>query len=309
MKNKKILIIGAFGFMGKNITKVLQDTEYQVVLESRRTGFDLFDLKVTTAKLSSIRPDIIINCAAHVGSMPYVARNPVNVFHDNTLMYLNLYKAIQEVDTNVLVINPISNCSYPGIVDIQNEEQWWDGRIHESVESYGMPKKIGFILSECYRKQSGIQTINLIIPNSYGPDDYIDEERTHALNGIIIRMLKAIKNSDSEFLVWGSGQPIREWIYMPDVARIIKIIIDENIRLPNPFNLGQQTGISILDTVKIVKEKLNFSGIIKTDLSKPDGALKKVLGNKLFVENFPNFVFTDYKDGIEKTIKYYKDLL
>lgn len=310
MTNKKILVIGAFGFMGKNVVNILKNSQNQIFEESRRTGLDLFSVQLTEDKIRTIKPDIIINCAAHVGSMPYVAKYPANVFHDNSLMYLNLYQAINNVDTNILVINPISNCSYPGIIDIQDEENWWDGKVHQSVESYGVPKKIGFVLSECYRKQFGIKTINLIIPNSYGPNDYVDEDRTHAMNGIIIRMLKSKNNNDKNFVVWGSGTPIREWIYMPDVARIIKIIIDENmLDLPNPINLGQQEGISILETVNLVKEKLNFTGIVELDLTKQDGAPIKVLGNKLFNKYFANFIFTSYNNGIEETIKYYKELI
>jgi len=310
MINKKVLVIGAFGFMGKNVVNILKNSQNQIFQESRKTGLDLFSIQSVEDKISAIKPDIIINCAAHVGSMPYVAKYPANVFHDNTLMYLNLYQAINNVDKNILVINPISNCSYPGIIDIQHEENWWDGKVHQSVESYGVPKKIGFILSECYKKQFGIKTINLIIPNSYGPNDYLDEDRTHAMNGIIIRMLKAKNNNDKNFVVWGSGTPIREWIYMPDVAKIIKIIIDENILdLPNPINLGQQEGISILETVNLVKEKLNFTGTIELDLSKQDGAPVKVLGNKLFNKYFADFIFTSYNNGIGETIKYYKELI
>ena len=310
MKNKKILVIGAFGFMGKNVVKILKNSDNEIFEQSRRTGMDLFSMESIQTKLNEINPDIIINCAAHVGSMPYVAKYPADVFYDNSLMYLNLYKAVKNTNKEILIINPISNCSYPGIIDIQNEENWWDGKVHDSVESYGIPKKLGFVLSECYRKQYGIKTINLIIPNSYGPEDYLDEERTHAMNGIIIRMLKAIKNNDNKFVIWGSGSPIREWIFMPDVARIIKTIIDEDLSsLPNPINLGQEDGISIIETVGLVKEKLNFNGKIELDLSKQDGAPKKVLGNKLFYKYFPNFIFTNYNNGIEQTINYYKELV
>ena len=144
MKNKKILIIGAFGFMGKNVANILKNSQNQIFEESRKTGLDLFSVQSTEDKIKTIKPDIIINCAAHVGSMPYVAKYPANVFHDNSLMYLNLYQAINNVDKNILVINPISNCSYPGIIDIQDEENWWDGKVHQSVESYGVPKKNWF---------------------------------------------------------------------------------------------------------------------------------------------------------------------
>ncbi len=308
--NKKILVIGAFGFMGKNIIKVFNNTKYNIFQESRKTGLDLCNYESTFKKIKSIQPDIIINCAAHVGSMPYVAKFSADVIYDNSLMYLTLYKVVNDINKNILIINPISNCSYPGVIDIQNEENWWDGKIHDSVESYGMPKKLGFILSECYRKQYGLKTLNLIIPNAYGPDDYNDSDRTHAMNGIILRMLKSLQNKETTFNVWGSGTPIREWIFMPDVANLIKLIIDEEkFNLPNPLNFGQEHGISIKETVNIIKSKLNCNMNLYFDLSKPDGAPIKILGNKHFYKIFNNYKFTSYDDGIEQTIKYYKEIL
>jgi len=304
----KILILGGFGFMGKNLNKVFKNSSHQIFNESRRTNCDLRNLDTIKSKLIEISPDIIIHSAAHVGSISYVSKNSANVVHDNTLMYINLYKAISETNPNVLVINPISNCSYPGIIDIQHEENWWDGPIHKSVESYGNPKKMGYIISECYKKQYGIRTINLIVPNAYGPNDYLDENRTHAMNGIILRMIKSQINKDKEFVVWGTGNPIREWVYMPDVARIIfEIISDEKYDLPNPINIGQKHGVSINETVNLIKNFLNLDIKIKYDLSMQDGAPIKILGNKKFQTHFNNFDFTSYKDGILNTINYYRE--
>lgn len=308
---KKILILGGYGFMGKNLNDVFENSQYEIFNESRRTGCDMTDLNQLVSTINKIQPDIIINAAAHVGSISYVTNYAGDVVRDNSLMYLNLYEAVNKVNPLIKIVNPISNCSYPGIIDIQNEEEWWNGQIHASVESYGTPKKLGFIVSECYKKQYGIKTVNLIIPNSYGPNDYLDEERTHAMNGIIMRMIKAKNNGDSQFTIWGTGSPIREWIYMLDSARIIKQIIDENMfdSLPNPINLGQQHGVSIMETVLTVKEALNYDVEIVCDTTKQDGAPIKVLGNKLFQQYFPNFTFTTYKEGIEETIKYYTEQL
>lgn len=308
---KKILILGGYGFMGKNLNQVFKDTEYTIFNESRRTDCDMTNLDQLINKIQDIQPDIIINAAAHVGSISYVTNYAGNVVRDNSLMYLNLYEAVNQVNPSIKIVNPISNCSYPGIIDIQNEEDWWNGQIHYSVESYGTPKKLGFIVSECYKKQFGVKTVNLIISNSYGPNDYLDEERTHAMNGIIMRMIKAKNNEDSKFTIWGTGSPIREWIYMEDAARIIKLIIDEDLFdvLPNPINLGQQHGVSIMDTVLTVKEALNYDVEIICDTTKQDGAPIKVLGNKLFQQYFPNFTFTTYKEGIQKTIEYYNNCL
>lgn len=308
---KKILILGGYGFMGKNLNEVFKNSQYEIFNESRRTGCDMTNLNQLIDKIQKIQPDIIINAAAHVGSISYVTNYAGNVVRDNSLMYLNLYEAVNQINPLIKIINPISNCSYPGIIDIQNEEDWWNGQIHSSVESYGTPKKLGFIVSECYKKQFGVKTVNLIISNSYGPNDYLDEERTHAMNGIIMRMIKAKNNGDSKFTIWGTGSPIREWIYMEDAARIIKLIVDEDLFdvLPNPINLGQQHGVSIMDTVLTVKEALNYNVEIVCDTTKQDGAPIKVLGNKLFQQYFPNFTFTTYKDGIQKTIEYYNNCL
>jgi GDP-L-fucose synthase len=305
---KKILILGGFGFLGKNLNEVFKGSNFEVINQSRKNGFDLTDLNLTISKIKEINPSIIIFSSAHVGSISYVSKYSADVVHDNTIMYINLYKAVKESNPKIIIINPISNCSYPGIIDIQNEENWWDGPIHESVESYGNPKKMGFIISECYKKQYGIKTINLIISNAYGPNDYLDENRTHAMNGIILRMIKSQKNKDKEFLVWGSGTPIREWVYMPDVAKIIfKIISEENYNLPNPINIGQEYGVSINESVNLIKEILNYDITLKHDLSKQDGAPIKVLGKSKFQQYFKNFIFTSYKEGISNTINYYKE--
>jgi GDP-L-fucose synthase len=303
---KKILVLGGNGFMGKNLQEVFSGSKYEMHYLSRRDGLDITDEFLLTDTLKQIKPNIIIHAAAHVGSIKYVSENAADVVNDNTEMYLNLYKCVKNVNKDIIVINPISNCSYPGIIDVQNEDLWWDGPIHESVESYGTPKKMGYIISKCYERQYGVKTLNLIVPNAYGPNDYLDEERTHAMNGIIMRMLNSMSKGDKEFSVWGSGTPIREWIYMPDVGRIIKKIIDDEIfDLPNPINLGQEHGVSINEIVNMVKNSLNYGVNIVHDLTKQDGAPVKVLGNKLFTKHFNDFIFTEYDEGIKETIKYY----
>jgi len=306
---KRILILGGYGFMGTNLNAVFKN-DYDIFNESRRTSCDMMNLSVLKSVITEKDPDIIIHAAAHVGSISYVTDHAAEVIRDNTQMYINLYRAVADINKNITIINPISNCSYPGIINIQDEDQWWDGSIHQSVESYGTPKKLGFIMSECYKNQYGIKTLNLIVPNAYGENDYTDEQRTHAMNGIIMRMIFAKKNKDPKFVVWGTGTPIREWIYMPDVGRIFKEIIDNNrYDLPNPINLGQERGISIKDTVQLVKEMTRYKGEILYDISKQDGAPIKILGSKLFNTFFPDFKFTDYETGINNTIKYYKEKL
>jgi len=304
---KKILVLGGHGFMGKNISEAFKGPDYEMFYLSREDDVNVAQKESLMNALEIVNPDIIINAAAHVGSISYVSKYAADVIHDNSAMYLTLYSCVAAFNKDIVIINPISNCSYPGIIDVQDEDKWWDGPIHPSVESYGTPKKLGFILSECYKRQYGVKTVNLIIPNAYGPNDYLDEERTHAMNGIIMRMIKAQNNVDSKFVIWGTGTPIREWIYMPDMGRIYKEIIDkEMFDLPNPINIGQEFGISINELVQKVKVALDYDVEIETDLTKQDGAPIKVLGNKLFKEHFPDFEFTTYNKGIKEAIDYYK---
>lgn len=308
---KRVLILGGFGFMGTNINKAFEnDDKYIIFNESRRTNCDMRNLSQLKEKLIDIDPDIIIDAAAIVGSLNYLTKYAADVVFDNSLMYLNLYQAVSSVNKDIIIINPISNCAYPSTIDVQKEELFWDGALHHSIESFGMPKRLGFTVSECYKKQFGVKTVNLIIPNSYGENDYTDSDKTHAMNGIVMRMIKSMRNLEKEFVVWGTGTPIREWVYMPDVGRLFKHIIDNELfDLPNPINVGQENGISIIDTVKIIKDMLEYDTKIILDTTKQDGAPIKIVGAELFKKHFPDFIFTDYKEGIKNTIKYYEKLI
>jgi len=308
MKNKrKILITGGFGFLGTCLNnQFMGDENYSITNISRKTGHDLRNYDVFESVIEDVYPDIIIHCAANVGSVNYVSNFAANVINDNIQMSLNLYKAVSNIKKNIIIINPLANCSYPSDLSIQNESEWWNGKVHDSVQSFGMSKKIHYNISECYKKQFDIKTVNLMLGGGFGEYDHIDENRTHAMNGIIIRMIKAKNNNDSKFTVWGTGKPIREWVYMPDVASLIKLIIEnEMYNLPNPLNIGQEIGLSISDIANITKDKLKFIGDIEYDTSMQDGAPIKILGSSLFRENFPNFKFTDFNTAIKNTINYY----
>ena len=309
---KKILILGGFGFMGKNLNAIFStDPNYEIFNESRRTDCDMNVLWKLRDKLEDIKPDIIINAAAHVGSLGHLSKYTADVIYENSVMYLTLYKAVSRMSKKeVVVINPLSNCSYPSHINIQNEEEWWNGAMHESVKNFGITKKLAYELSQSFGKQYGVKSVNLILPNSYGENDYLDSDKTHAMNGIIMRMITSMRNNNSNFVVWGTGTPIREWIYMPDACRIIKRIIDtENYTIPNPLNLGQEKGLSIIEIVSYIKYLMGYNVDIVYDTTKQDGAPNKILGNKQFRTYFPDFKYTDYETGINNTIKYYKNLI
>ena len=305
---KKIVLIGGHGFLGKNIQNEFENSpKYKILSISRRNGYDLIEKNKIRKFLEYEKPDYVINCAASVGSLDYVSTHPADIISYNIMIGINLWEILKEINYQGVVINPISNCTYPGNANVQKENAWWDGMVHPSIISYGTAKKTIFMINKCYEKQYNIKTINLIMPNSYGEFDYDDENKVHALNGIIIRILKTIKENKNEFTIWGTGNPIREWGYMPDTSKFIKYIIDENItNIPNPINIGQGLGFSINEITEMVINELNVKLKIKHDTNKIDGDPIKILDPSEFKNNFPNFKFTPISEGIKNTLQYYK---
>jgi GDP-L-fucose synthase len=305
----KILVLGGFGFVGKSVTEELRKKGFDPIQLSRSNGLDLLDLSAAKAKFESIRPDLIINCAAHSGSLHYISEYAADVMHDNTQIILNLYAAVKDACPAARVINPLSNCSYPGNSDIQREDEWWSGPVHKSVWSYGNTRKILKVVSECYAMQYGIKSINFLVPNAYGPGDSTDPNHTHALNGMIIRMHRAKRRGDDVFEIWGSGKPVREWIFVRDIARIFLTVIDRVESQVEPINVAQKKGYSIKEIAEIIKRLMKYAGRLEFNTKYQDGDPKKVLDNTLFRERFPDFRFTDIADGIRETIAYYQKAL
>jgi nucleoside-diphosphate-sugar epimerase len=183
-----IIVLGGNGFIGKNLIKILDNSCKNF---SRSKGFNLLDLYQTKQVFKLLAPDVIFNLASHGGSLHYVSKFAADVIDDNLSMYLNLYKAIKELPKKPMVINPISNCAYPGNSSIQMEQDWLNGEVHDSVMAFGNSKRALYHISKCYYKQYGIRSVNLIFPNAFGIYDHLDPNKTHALDGMIIRMLQA----------------------------------------------------------------------------------------------------------------------
>ena len=302
---KKILILGGTGFIGSAISKSLKKN-YNIKIFSRTKFGDLrkeLSLKKFLSKNKNF--DYIINCAAHVGGLRYLARNSADITTDNISIYLNVYKNLIKFKKKPVVINLISNCFYPSKLKIQSEENWQDGEMHDSVESFGIGKRVLVILSKNYDKQYNIKTLNLILPNAFGPGDHLDPERSHALNAIIVRMIKSKNDGDNSFEVWGSGKPKREWIYVEDVVRVMKLLLNKKIKNSLILNIGQNKAFSINEIAFTIKKILKYNFKIKNNRKYPDGAPLKQLSNFKFKKYFKNFKFTNFESAVNNTIKAY----
>jgi GDP-L-fucose synthase len=302
----KVLILGSTGFIGKNLLNRLKKEELEIFTAERSSGVDIRSYQQIKNKILEVKPEVIYNLASHGGSVHYVKTKAAEVYYDNVQMALNLYMAVSEINPKIKIIQPFSNCSYPGKSNLQKEEEWLDGDVHTSVFSFGNSKRSMFYLSKCFKEQYGIRSVNILFPNTYGPGDSLDPNHTHALNGMVIRMLKAKKSGDSEFVVWGTGSPIREWAYIDDFIEVLVRCL--NIEGQEyPINMGQEKGYSIAESAKLIKKACGYKGEIVFDTSYCDGDPIKVMSNKKFAETFENFKFFDHYEGILNTVNYYKE--
>jgi GDP-L-fucose synthase len=304
-QKKKILVLGGTGFIGKNICSKLRNKN-NIVIFSRKKNGDLRKFLVLKNFLEkNCKIDIIINCAAHVGGLNYILKKSADIVSDNLQIYNNLYKSLINLKKKPIIVNLLSNCLYPEGLKIQVEEKWQDGKMHDSVEAFGISKRVLIILSKNYQTQYGINTQNIILPNVFGPGDHLDPHRSHALNAIIVRMLKSQKNNLENFEVWGTGKPKREWIFVEDVSRIIEEIITKKINNFFLLNVAQNKSYSINKIADIIKNTLHYNCKIVNNKKYLDGAPLKQLSEKNFKKYFKSFKFTNFNIAIKKTIKSY----
>lgn len=305
----KILVLGGLGFIGGNLSTLLEHKGHQVLRLSRATGCDMINLNSLVACLGRAQPAVIFNCAAHVGSLHYVKANPASVITDNLLMAINLYRVAMQVCPGAHIVNLLSNCSYPGDAVVQSEPEWWDGEPHDSVFAPANAKRSLYVISKCYQSQHGIRTSNFILPGVFGPGDHLDHSKTHAIDGLVMRMITAKRSGASRFEVWGSGSPVREWAYVEDVAEILSMAIGLNANLINPVNIAQNHGVTIRESAEAVKSAVQYEGEFWFNTKYEDGAPIKVLDDRRFREIFPTFKFLDHGEAINRTVQYYEAAL
>lgn len=304
----KYIVLGHTGFVGKNLTKYLTNNGHQVVGLST-SNCDLRNYSSLNDKIKEIGAvDAIFNCAANVGSVHYVTANAGDVISDNTYIALNLYKVVLENCPSVTIVNLLSNCCYVDGVQIQEEESWLNGEVHHSVFSFGNFKRVLYYISRCYDMQYNIKSINLMFSGIYGPGDSTDPNKVHALNGMIIRMLSAIKSGDDKFEIWGTGKPIREWIYIDDVCKLLLQSL-EHEKIIEPINIAQGEGFAISETAHCIAEATGYNGDLTFNTDYQDGAPIKILGMGKFKDLFQNYSFYDHQEGINQTVLYYKEVL
>ena len=210
----KIALFGGDGFVGRNVASILEGHGLSFLIASRKTGTDLREGSQTLEWVKKHKPDFIVNCAAHVGSLNYVSRQAAEIIVDNSRMTLAIYEAIAKVNRSCIIINPVANCAYPAVDEKFEEDMLWKGPVHSSVYAYGSAKRFLLMVARSFEMQYQVKSIQLLVPNMYGPFDSPDPNKAHALNALISRFVKAEQTNTSVITLWGTGAAIREWLYL-----------------------------------------------------------------------------------------------
>jgi len=298
-----ILVTGSTGFLGKRVCRLLKLKGLDYVETSLSLGLDLRDKEATLEFIKKTQPTYVLNCASFVGGIQFGAKHPVELFQNNLQITLNLLHAAHESGVK-RVVNPISNCAYPGKATLFKEEEFWDGPLHDSVLVYGFVRKAFWVGSWAYAQQHDMDVVNIILSNMYGPEDHFEEERSHALGALIMKFVKAKQNNEPFVNVWGSGKPVREWLHVDDGAEAMVRSL-KAVRTVEPVNIGVAQGVSIIEMAELISSYVGYEGEIKLDPTKPDGAPHKTVDGSKGEALLGWKPKIEFEEGVKSTIQWY----
>lgn len=302
----KLLVFGSNGLVGNSLRRVLdKNKNYSEIFYSTREDTDLFNLKTTSDLISSYKPDLVINAAAKVGGIHANNTERSRFLLENIKININILESCIPF-SNIKIINLGSSCIYP--LDAKNpisEDSFMTGKLEPTNSPYAMAKITAIELGNSLKLEYGHEVINLMPTNLYGPFDNYSKESSHVIPGLIRRMHDAKNNGEKEFKIWGSGKPLREFLYVDDLAQSIEFIIKNKIN-EELINIGSGTEISILDLAKKIKDVVKFNGRLIFDSSKPDGNPRKLLDGSIMNKHGwrPH---TNLDEGLSLTYSWFKE--
>ena len=299
---ERILLTGGTGFFGRRIAEALRARGHTVITPGR-PDFDMMDPASTRRTLEDVRPETVVHSAAYYGGLGICVAEPIPIFHRNVVMGANLFDAAAKVGVKkILAIG--SACAYPGGINgDMAETDYWSGRLHPSVESYGFTKKVLEVALRAYNKGQGIIGQMPIVTNLYGEHDVFGEYRSHVAAALIKKFADAVIRGDKQVVCWGTGAPVREFIYSADAAEAVARLLETDYT--EPLNVGTGIGTTIKELSEIVARLTRFQGEIVWDTSKPDGVMRKVLDVSKMEEVLNWRPPTSLEAGLDKTIKWY----
>ena len=294
---ERILVTGSTGLVGR----CFQGDKF---IRSYHAGCDLTDPRRVDAMFNSVRPDAVIHCAAKVGGLQANMTQKGDFFYQNIMMNTNVIESARRSGVKKL-ISFLSTCVFPNDVEYPlSPEKIHLGKPHYSNDAYAYAKRMSDIQIQAYREQFGCEYFSVIPTNIYGPGDNYNLQNGHVVPTLIHKFYLAKKNN-TPVEIWGTGKPLREFIYSEDVANLTSRLL-ENYSGFNPVILSTSKEVSIAELAEIIKNSINYKGKIIYQKEKPDGQFRKPSDNSVIKDLFPDFKFTPIEEGIQKSIDWFE---
>lgn len=306
MKDKRIWVTGAHGFLGKAVTRRLFTEGYRNLITPSHDLIDLRDHYLAQQIYQAHRPNIVIHLAASVGGIGANQKNPGKFFYDNLLMGMNIIEGARQWGVEKIIVVG-SCCSYPRDTPVPfKEADLWNGFPEETNAPYGIAKKALLTMLRAYREQYGLNGVYLIPSNLYGyPGDNFDAKTSHVIPALIRKCVEAVESGADEIEVWGTGATSREFLYVDDAAEAIVLAMEKH-NDPEPINVGSGYEIWIDELAPLIANLAGFTGKLKWLTTKPNGQPRRALDTSRAREILDWQAKTKLVVGLRQTIDWYK---
>jgi len=302
---KTILVTGGTGLVGSAIKKIsINYEEYNFIFISSKQ-YDLIKIEDTIKMYETYKPTYIIHLAACVGGLFKNMNNKVEMFEKNLMINYNVIKCAHDYKVEKLIAC-LSSCIFPDKVSYPiSEEMLHNGPPHNSNDAYAYAKRMLEIHCKIYKENYGDNFTCIIPTNIYGPNDNFDLENGHVLPSLIHKCFLA-KKQNIDFVIRGTGNPMRQFIFSEDLANLIMIILKKDIKENIILSVPEDKEISIGEVGKIIAKCYDYIDRIRFDKSYSDGQYKKTVGIDLLNKYITDFNFTKIEDGIKTTVDWFK---
>ena len=303
-KLSKIFVAGGTGRVGSSIVRLLKKKKFSNIHVASSNELDLRNQQQVKYFFSNNSFDYVFLAAAKVGGILANSTKKAEFIYDNLLIQSNvIHESFANKVKKLLFLG--SSCIYPKNCDLPiNENQLLNGELETTNDAYAVAKIAGIKLCESYREQYGFNAISAMPTNLYGFNDNFDLNSSHVIPALINKFINAKKNKAESVICWGTGKPLREFLYVDDLADSLFFLMN-NYDESQHINVGTGKDISIYDLAYLIRDLTEYNGNIIWDKSKPDGTLRKVLDTSK-INNLGWKYQTTLEKGLKKTIEWYE---